>query len=229
MTTHDQDALLVAFRDRAQMPEAAARILRAALELFAKKGYAATSVREIVQEADVTNPMLYYYFESKEGIFQHLIEFLFSSMRDVIAEAIAAARTLEERIRAIVAVHLSGFEEAPIALQFVYSVIFGPISSRPDFDVIAAHMEMQQMVVGVFEEAIARGELKPQPGFDGVFLAAQLLGLINNHLMKVLKMSEQGPLHKECGASLASELGEEAREKLVQFFLQGAGTLRREV
>ncbi|MFU8804577.1 MAG: TetR/AcrR family transcriptional regulator, partial [Bradymonadaceae bacterium] len=91
------DTLLQDFL-RAEMPEASARILKAALELFARKGYAATSVREIVQEADVTNPMLYYYFESKEGIFHHLIDFLFSSMRDEIGRVIEKGQSLEERI-----------------------------------------------------------------------------------------------------------------------------------
>ena len=50
--------------EQADVPELAAQLMSAGLRLFARKGYTATSVREIVQKADVTNPMLYYYFNS---------------------------------------------------------------------------------------------------------------------------------------------------------------------
>ena len=41
-------------------------ILQAAVRLFARKGYEATSTREIVEAAGVTKPMIYYYFKNKE-------------------------------------------------------------------------------------------------------------------------------------------------------------------
>ena len=48
---------------------ARARLLETATELFAEKGYAGASVREIVEKAGVSKPVLYYYFKSKEGLF----------------------------------------------------------------------------------------------------------------------------------------------------------------
>ncbi|MBW2208934.1 MAG: helix-turn-helix transcriptional regulator, partial [Deltaproteobacteria bacterium] len=50
--------------------DARAVLLEAATALFAQKGYAGTSVREIVERAGVTKPVLYYYFENKEGLFR---------------------------------------------------------------------------------------------------------------------------------------------------------------
>ena len=49
------------------------RLLGAALDIFNERGYSATSVREIVQAADVSKPVLYYYFGSKEGIYTELM------------------------------------------------------------------------------------------------------------------------------------------------------------
>ena len=40
------------------------RLLETATELFAEKGYAGASVREIVEKAGVSKPVLYYYFKS---------------------------------------------------------------------------------------------------------------------------------------------------------------------
>ena len=41
------------------------RLLAAAAKLFAAKGYAATTVRDILRAAKVTAPVLYHHFGSK--------------------------------------------------------------------------------------------------------------------------------------------------------------------
>jgi len=48
-------------------------ILDVALQLFAEKGYAATSTNEIVKEASISKGLLYNYFESKEDILKTII------------------------------------------------------------------------------------------------------------------------------------------------------------
>lgn len=50
------------------------KILEAAEELFAEKGYEGTSVRDIAQKADVNIAMISYYFGSKEKLLEALIE-----------------------------------------------------------------------------------------------------------------------------------------------------------
>lgn len=49
-------------------------LLDAALDLFYAKGYDAVGVQEIVDRAGVTKPTLYYYFGSKIGLLQNLLE-----------------------------------------------------------------------------------------------------------------------------------------------------------
>lgn len=50
------------------------RILEAATEIFALKGYDATSVDEIAKRANVSKPLIYYYFKSKKNILEELIK-----------------------------------------------------------------------------------------------------------------------------------------------------------
>jgi len=45
-------------------------ILNKALELFSEKGYEGVSVSELAEAAGITKPTLYYYFGSKEGVFE---------------------------------------------------------------------------------------------------------------------------------------------------------------
>ena len=70
----------------------ASKLLEAAVRLFATKGYPATSTREIVEAAGVTKPMLYYYFQNKEGLLAAAIgHFLEPVSRAAAAGCLAAA------------------------------------------------------------------------------------------------------------------------------------------
>ncbi|MEW6332658.1 MAG: helix-turn-helix domain-containing protein, partial [Thermodesulfobacteriota bacterium] len=67
-------------RPEGQMRE---KLLRAALTLFTRRGYSATTVRELVAAAGVTKPVLYYYFGSKEGLFLELMRTHFGRLEAV--------------------------------------------------------------------------------------------------------------------------------------------------
>lgn len=50
------------------------KIFEKSMELFAKKGYEATSIEEITAVAGIAKGTFYYHFSSKEAIFEFLIE-----------------------------------------------------------------------------------------------------------------------------------------------------------
>ena len=50
------------------------KIFETSIELFAKKGYEATSIEEITSIVGVAKGTLYYHFSSKEEIFNFLVE-----------------------------------------------------------------------------------------------------------------------------------------------------------
>ena len=49
-------------------------ILYAALELFVKKGYAATKITDIAEHVSMSVGLLFHYFESKEKLYEELIK-----------------------------------------------------------------------------------------------------------------------------------------------------------
>lgn len=55
-------------------------ILDSALKLFSHKGYGATSVRDIAEEAGLSKGNVYHHFPDKETIFRALIERYFEAM-----------------------------------------------------------------------------------------------------------------------------------------------------
>lgn len=202
-----------------EIPPNALRILEAAISLFARKGYAATSVREIVQEADVTNPMLYYYFDSKEGLFLFLTELMHHSYVRDLQLAIDAAEDFEEALQNVVEVQLRGVRESPEALRFVYSLLFGSHGSCPPHRLYESHADVFATLMNLFGNARAHGF---NPSFEPAWLVHQLLGLVNSHSMHLIKELECVP-EAEQQAWLATQTDQNTVRRLVGFFLNGAG------
>lgn len=50
------------------------QIIDAALRVFARKSFTKATNKDIAQEAGITPGLIYYYFESKEALFQALLE-----------------------------------------------------------------------------------------------------------------------------------------------------------
>lgn len=71
-------------------PGTRGRILRIALELFAERGFHATSVREIAEQVGVTKAAVLYHFPAKAEILAALAEPMLRDLEDAITVAEAA-------------------------------------------------------------------------------------------------------------------------------------------
>lgn len=84
------------------------RILDVSARLFAERGYDRTTVRDIASELGISNPSLYYHFESKEAILLELLSEPLMRVQAAVAEA--EHLTGEARTRRIVGGLLEALE-----------------------------------------------------------------------------------------------------------------------
>lgn len=89
--------------------ETRSRILAAALELFRRRGFDQTTMREIASEASVALGAAYYYFASKEALVMAFYERASEDMSARIETRLAEAKSLENRLRAILDVKFEYF------------------------------------------------------------------------------------------------------------------------
>jgi AcrR family transcriptional regulator len=136
------------------------RLLAGATELFASKGYAATTVREIVERAGVTKPVLYYYFRSKEGIYLELMREPFGRFAAAVEEAVLAGAPARERLFRLCLAAYDIFVENIDAARVMYSIYYGPPQGAPFIDFDAYHRRFQDAVLQVLREGIRRGEFR---------------------------------------------------------------------
>lgn len=80
------------------------KILAVADTLFSQKGYAATSIRDIANAAEVNPALINYYYKSKENLFaivmKHKVKQLFGSMLPVLQDD---TLPLDKKTEAVVA------------------------------------------------------------------------------------------------------------------------------
>lgn len=135
-------------------------ILKVAASLFARKGYAATTVREIVEAAGVTKPALYYHFRSKERLFQDLTSLTIATHLALLEEIHQAPGTPTERIRLLFdrafALTLRNVDMARV----LGAVHCGPPESSPPFDFDGIYGAFYGTLRGLVEEGVHCGELR---------------------------------------------------------------------
>lgn len=74
------------------------QLFEVALQLFAERGYRATTMDDIAEAAGVTKPLLYQHFSSKRALYLLLAESVAQQMLEAIAEASAAAEGPRQQV-----------------------------------------------------------------------------------------------------------------------------------
>ena len=64
------------------------KIINAAFGEFGENGYEHASTNNIVKRAGVAKGMLFYYFKSKQQLYEYLVEFGIESMKDVYVDRV---------------------------------------------------------------------------------------------------------------------------------------------
>jgi TetR/AcrR family transcriptional regulator len=84
-----------------EQAETAAAILDAAEPLFARQGFAATTIKQIGAAAGVNPALIYYWFGSKDELYRELLRRLFGALVSRGSERLAAVKSPAEAVRII--------------------------------------------------------------------------------------------------------------------------------
>ena len=130
----------------------ARRIANVAARLFASRGYDATSVRTIVEEAGVTKPTLYYHFGSKEGLAQALLTVPMTELVAATCAIMEEAGDPVETLERITEAHFAFCRENPDRARFLFALLFGPLGAGLEDEM----KRFRDTFVGLITEAIHR-------------------------------------------------------------------------
>ena len=137
-----------------------ARLLETASHLFAEKGYASTSVREIVARAGVSKPVLYYYFQSKEGLYYAILKWGAEVQKKIIDDVYQASGTVQDRIIFLYRRIYEEIQEYQGLYTMIHGLIYGPPQGAPGYDFPIYHRQMFNAVKRICFEGLSSGEIK---------------------------------------------------------------------
>jgi AcrR family transcriptional regulator len=89
-------------RDLAALP-VPERLIKVSTRLFARHGYEATSVQQIVDAAGVTKGALYHHFASKDDLLYEVYHRVLGAQRARLDELAAGPGAADQRLRAVIA------------------------------------------------------------------------------------------------------------------------------
>jgi len=134
------------------------RIFRAALRLFAERGFVATTVKDITEAADVGKGTFFNYFPSKEHAVAAFGEMQVSKVAAAVANPAARERPLEATMRRMVQSLAEEPGRSPALMRAVLTAI---LTSAPVRHLMLRNLERARMLLAeFFRAAQQRGELR---------------------------------------------------------------------
>ncbi len=185
------------------------QILRAAVKRFAHGGYAAASVQQIVSDAKVSKPALYYHFRDKAGLFQALVSEAHDERFGVVQEAAARGKDFRGKLVEILAALFDYFHQNRELTRIAFATAFAAPGEVPTkvryLDKCQRNLEF---IHSLMKRAQKDGELSNR--FGSQDLAYGFYGLMNFYVRSHLLIPDY-------------RMDRRAAERIVDLFLNGAG------
>jgi len=186
------------------------RLIESARYLFWERGFAGTSMADLLGHAEVNSGSFYHFFESKEALLRAVLETYLVALRPMVVDP-AYAQT-NEPVARIFAV-LAGYRERILQTQCKYGCPLGRLAleidpeNRPAHELIARNF---QGWIGAIRECIEQiKDVLPQ-GTDPEALATYVLAVMEGGVMLSRSYASVEPfdrsvaqLHEHFGLLLA--------------------------
>ena len=133
-------------------------IVAAAAEIFGERGYNASSIEDVAEEAGVTKATIYYHFASKEDLYVSVRAGLLERSTEQVRESVKQFTTPVSALDHLIEETISMTLDRHRRYMFYHEII--PI--RPEMHRVIATAQREYAVV--LEEAVAAGQA------DGLFI-----------------------------------------------------------
>ncbi len=135
-------------------------ILETAAAVFARKGVAGATVRDIAEEAHILSGSLYHHFDSKDQMVEEILRFGFDELVRGYSQAIAEQSSTKEAIRGVVRSGVMFMMEQPVVGMIIRNDSRA-LEQSPRFAFIGEYKEaLRQLVVGALARGVTAGELR---------------------------------------------------------------------
>jgi AcrR family transcriptional regulator len=176
------------------------RIRECAAELFAARGFEATSAADIAAEGGFSKALIYHYFSSKEEILQDLLEAHMDALHEAVEETRDAARgEPRDRLRAFVRAHMRLYATSRAKHLLLINEL-GSLPAKGRAAIVAKQRKLIGLAADLFAAVAPTLKTQPELRFPTVM---SFYGMIN---WTCVWYRPDGVLSPDQFADLASDL-----------------------
>lgn len=171
-----------------------ARIVRQAAELFNQKGYAGSSIADVMQATGLKKGGIYNHFKSKDELALAAFDYAVSLMSQEIWQAVKTKKNAIERLQALLSAYLIYIDEPPIAggCPILNTAIEADDLDSPLRDrALSAIDSWRSLIVRIIQKGIKKQEVKSSVEPDTV--ATIIICTIEGAIM--MSQLEKNPVH----------------------------------
>ncbi len=141
-------------------PAAARRLLLSAHQVFARKGYAGATTREIAAGAGMSPAAMYIHYRSKQDLLFHLSLLGHESCEEALLAARAVGSTPTERLSLMIGTFAAWHATHHTTARIVHYELAS--LTRDNFDAVAViRRRIDRIVVDAVEAGLADGSFRP--------------------------------------------------------------------
>jgi TetR/AcrR family fatty acid metabolism transcriptional regulator len=151
------------------------QILRAAVKVFAEKGYHGCRISDVAEEAGVAYGLVYHYYGNKDGLLASVFDANWAFFAKAVDEIVGADAGMTEKLGQIIELAFSAFEMAPLevkvlVLEFGRNSRLGEALEKPQV------ARVFKSIAKIFEDGKKSGEL--QDGIDPGAMSILFIGAL---------------------------------------------------
>jgi AcrR family transcriptional regulator len=162
------------------------RILQAALEVFARKGYHRAVVDDIVRASATSKGAVYHHFPNKEALFLALVEDFAGRLAAAVAAAIDGSHGALGKVEAALR---AGLETFALNRELARILLLEAVSLGPTYEAKRAevHDRFAALIRLYLDQAVAEGSI---PSLDTRVATLAWLGAVNEVVIQWLHTGE---------------------------------------
>jgi len=134
-------------------------VVQAAVQLFAKRGYHATSMQDIAEALGIQRGSLYHHIESKEDLLYEIMESSVRKLIEPVEEIVSLPLPADQKIRRFIETHL----DMIVSLRPELSVFLQELRSLPPArrqPIVAYRDHYEGLMQSIIREGVASGEFR---------------------------------------------------------------------
>jgi AcrR family transcriptional regulator len=132
------------------------KIKKAAINLFYKKGYFATSMSTIAKATGIRKSSIYHHYSTKEDILLDIFRTTMSDLQDTLQKRLGEATGAKERIKAVIYCHVIFHVQRQKEAIIAESELRG-LTARNYKEIIQMRDDYEKLLQDVLEEGVAEG------------------------------------------------------------------------